>query len=61
MGILPAEDSRDYLPPSVQRTLDELPESLDKTYKQVLKEIKKPNRDHACCLLQCLVVAIRPL
>jgi hypothetical protein len=26
-----------------------------------LKEIKKPNRDHARRLLQCLVVAIRPL
>ena len=27
----------------------------------MLKEIKKPNRDHARRLLQCLVVAIRPL
>jgi hypothetical protein len=27
----------------------------------VLREIKKPNRDHALRLLQCLVVAIRPL
>jgi Ankyrin repeats (3 copies) len=45
----------------VRRTLDELPESLDKTYERVLKEIKKPNRDHAHRLLQCLVVAIRPL
>ena len=42
-------------------TLDELPESLDETYERLLKEIKKPNRDHACRLLQCLVVAIRPL
>jgi ankyrin repeat protein len=49
------------LPPSVRRTLDELPESLDETYERVLKEIKKPNRDHARRLLQCLVVAIRPL
>jgi hypothetical protein len=45
----------------VQRTLDELPESLDETYKHVLREIKKPNREHACRLLQCLVVAVRPL
>ena len=52
---------RDCLPPSVRRTLDELPESLDGTYERVLKEIKKPNRDHARHLLQCLVVAIRPL
>ena len=52
---------RDCLPPSVRRTLDELPESLDETYERILKEIKKPNRDHARRLLQCLVVAIRPL
>ena len=26
----------------------------------MLKEIKKPNRDHARRVLQCLVVAIRP-
>ena len=45
----------------MRRTLDELPESLDETYERVLKEIKKPNREHARRLLQCLVVAIRPL
>jgi hypothetical protein len=45
----------------VRRTLDELPESLDETYERILKEIKKPNRDHARRLLQCLVIAIRPL
>jgi Ankyrin repeats (3 copies) len=52
---------RDCLPPSVRRTLDELPESLDETYERILKEIKKPNRDHAHRLLSCLVVALRPL
>ena len=52
---------RDCLPPCVRRTLDELPESLDETYERILKEIKKPNRDHAHRLLSCLVVAIRPL
>ena len=52
---------RHCLPPSVRRTLDELPESLDETYERVLKEIKKPNRDHALRVLQCLVVAVRPL
>ena len=52
---------RDCLPPSVRRTLDELPESLDETYERVLKEIKKPNRDHARRLLSCLVAAVRPL
>ena len=38
-----------------------MPESLDETYERVLKEIKKPNRDHAYRLLQCLVAAVRPL
>ena len=52
---------RRCLPPSVRRTLDELPESLDATYERVLREMKKPNRDRALHLLQCLVVAIRPL
>src|SRR5712672_4200728 len=52
---------RDCLPSSVWRFLEELPESLDETYERILKEIKKPNRDHARRLLQCLVVAIRPL
>ena len=55
------ETLRHCLPSSVRRTLDELPESLDGTYERVLREIKKPNRDHALRLLQCLVVAIRPL
>ena len=52
---------RDCLPSSVRRFLNELPESLDETYERVLREIKKPSRDHARRLLQCLVVAIRPL
>src|ERR1019366_4192738 len=52
---------RHCLPPSVRRILNELPESLDETYERVLREIKKPNRDHALRLLQCLVVAVRPL
>jgi hypothetical protein len=55
------ETLRHCLPPSVRRTLDELPESLDETYERIIKEIKKPNRDHALRILQCLVVAIRPL
>jgi hypothetical protein len=45
----------------VRRTLDKLPESLDETYERILKEIKKPNRDHARRLLSCLVAAVRPL
>ena len=34
---------------------------MDATYERVLEEIKKPNREHARRLLQCLVVATRPL
>jgi hypothetical protein len=49
------------IPSSVRRTLNELPESLDETYERILKEIKKPNRAHARRVLQCLVVAVRPL
>jgi hypothetical protein len=52
---------RDCLPSSVRQTLTELPESLDETYERILKEIKKPNRAHARRVLQCLVVATRPL
>jgi hypothetical protein len=52
---------RDCLPSSVQRTLRELLESLDETYERILKEIKKSNRDLARRVLQCLVVATRPL
>ncbi|KAF8497847.1 hypothetical protein F5888DRAFT_259557 [Russula emetica] len=45
----------------VRRTLMELPEYLDETYERILKEIKKSNRAHARWVLQCLVIAIRPL
>jgi hypothetical protein len=41
--------------------LEELPESLDETYERILREIRKPNQGHAHRLLQCLVVAARPL
>ena len=41
--------------------LKELPETLDETYKRILRDINKANRDHAHRLLQCLTVAVRPL
>ena len=59
--ICQLEILRQCLSPTVQRTLDELPETLDETYERILKEIGKPIRDHARRLLQCLVVAIRPI
>src|SRR6266404_1409683 len=46
---------------SVRRILDELPKSLDETYERILKEINSANKEHAYRLLQCLVVATRPL
>ena len=52
---------RHCFPPSVRQTLDESPETLYETYERILGEIKKPYRAHARRLLQCLVVAVRPL
>jgi len=52
---------RQSLPSSVRGVLAELPESLDETYERILQQIPKPNRVHAHRLLQCLVVAARPL
>jgi Ankyrin repeats (3 copies)/Ankyrin repeats (many copies) len=52
---------RHCFPSSVRHILEELPESLDGTYERILREIRKPNQGHAHRLLQCLVVAVRPL
>jgi hypothetical protein len=41
--------------------MEELPESLDKTYERILREIRRSNQGHAHRLLQCLVAAVRPL
>ncbi|KAH8999662.1 ankyrin repeat-containing domain protein [Lactarius hatsudake] len=53
---------RHCLAPSLRRQLNELPKSLDETYERVLKEIESTNQGHhACRLLHCLAVALRPL
>jgi ankyrin repeat protein len=52
---------RHCLPANLRRTLEELPKSLDETYMRILKEINNANGEHAYQLLQCLVVACRPL
>jgi ankyrin repeat protein len=52
---------RRCFPPSVRHILEELPDSLDETYERILREIGKLNQRHAHRLLQCLVVAVRPL
>ncbi|KAN0129873.1 hypothetical protein V8E53_012345, partial [Lactarius tabidus] len=48
-------------PANLCRTLEELPKSLDETYKRILNEINNANWVHAYRLLQCLSVALRPL
>ncbi|KAI9432788.1 hypothetical protein H4582DRAFT_2102105 [Lactarius indigo] len=51
---------RHCFPTNLRRILEELPKSLDETYKRILKEIDNANRAHAYRLLQCLAVASRP-
>ena len=41
--------------------MDHLPESLDETYLRVLSQIPRASQAYAHRILQCLVVAIRPL
>ena len=52
---------RHCFPANLRRALEELPKSLDETYKRILNEINNANREHAYRLLQCLTVALRPL
>src|SRR5258708_17762389 len=52
---------RHCFPTELRRTLEELPESLDKTYERILKGIHDVNRKHARRLLQCLTLAAQPL
>ncbi|KAH8989823.1 hypothetical protein EDB92DRAFT_2000915 [Lactarius akahatsu] len=51
---------RHCFPSSVLNILEELHESLDKTYEQLLREINQANREHAY-LLQSLTVAVHQL
>ena len=52
---------RHCLPASIRQTLDQLPKSLDETYLRMLSQIPEANRAHAHRMLQCLMVALRPL
>ena len=52
---------RHCLPASIRQTLNQLPKSLDETYVRVLSQIPQSNQEHAHRMLQCLVVAVRPL
>jgi len=48
------ERQRHCLPPNVRGILDDLPDTLDETYAQVLKDINEANQNHAVRLLHCL-------
>ncbi|KAH9003818.1 ankyrin repeat-containing domain protein [Lactarius hatsudake] len=52
---------RHCLPASIRSTLDQLPDTLDETYARVLSQIPQASQAHAHRLLQCLMVAVRPL
>jgi Ankyrin repeats (3 copies)/Ankyrin repeats (many copies) len=52
---------RRSFPHSIRRILEELPENLDETYEQILREIRNPNEGNARLLLHCLATAVRPL
>ena len=52
---------RHCIPASIRQTLKQLPKSLDDTYLRVLRQIPRANQAHAQRMLQCLVVAVRPL
>ena len=49
------------LPVNIERALNELPATLDETYKRTLGEIEDANWEDARRLLQCVAVASRPL
>ncbi|KAF8257820.1 CHAT domain-containing protein [Lactarius quietus] len=55
------ETLRHAVQPDVRGILDELPKTLDETYERILKNIHEKNRKHACRLLHCLAVSVRPL
>lgn len=48
-------------PERIQRTLEELPGTLDGTYEQALESIEEENWEYAHRLFQCITVASRPL
>ncbi len=47
--------------PDVRAILQDIPKTLDETYERILKKINEKDRNHACRLLHCLAVAVRPL
>jgi ankyrin repeat protein len=52
---------RHCLSSHVRQALDELPDTLDKTYERTLRDIDEENWAYARRLFQCILVARRPL
>ena len=52
---------RRCMPPSIHKSLNELPITLNDTYERILQGIPKEKFQHAHRLFQCIVAAIRPL
>ncbi|KAI0315324.1 ankyrin repeat-containing domain protein [Amylostereum chailletii] len=52
---------RDCLPMDVQRTVKDLPMTLDGTYQRILESIPKVSSQHALHVLQCLSFSWQPL
>jgi hypothetical protein len=52
---------RRKLPPNIHAALNELPKTLDETYKHALLSIDEEKREYAQRLFKCLIVATRPL
>src|SRR5260221_13092351 len=50
-----------FLRQRIRRALDELPDTIDKTYDRTLEEIGKQNWEYAHRLFQCVAAASRPL
>ena len=46
---------------TIQQAIDQLPESLDETYVRVLSQIPRVDQAHAHRILECLMMAVRPL
>jgi len=55
------ETLRRCLPTVIGRALNELPKSLDETYKRTLLGMEEEKQEFAHRLFQCLTVAVRPL
>ena len=52
---------RHCFPQNLRQFINQMPETLDETYEQILKNINKAQKDDALRLLQCLTIAVRPL